>query len=378
MRAKDPVPRRQGAHPCQWRLSRAAFVPARRERRLGTCTIIAGPVLDVGRVARLTRTRSVVRIAAWVGQLDVLPRGARGDRGPRIQGKLHGCQTDRAVAPAILVGRRQCNRTAGRAGHGQAARGRLLDPNRLDRPPEPGSPLRIGDLLEHAPQCLAKRDGMKDREGIGILPIQDILNRHINLGGLVRVKRLLLQEDLAQRLLQPAVPGVNRGEQCSPRDESFPQGQQAPDKLSPHVVEQIHERRTPGKRYEDRFAFDSNRFSVGGGVPDSWKPGRAGPSQKSPDAAGSYKSPLQGCSATRCPFLRAVNERFIEWSKNRRDAKVPPGEELGDILGKRLPLRCGGRWPVPLRVSCPIWGRTRRGRTRSAGSAAWRGWLSAR
>jgi hypothetical protein len=32
--------------------------------------------------------------------------------------------------------------------------------------------------------------------------------------------------------------------------------------------------RTP----EDRFAFDSNRFSVGGGVPDSLKPGRAGPS----------------------------------------------------------------------------------------------------
>ena len=92
-------------------------------------------------------------------------------------------------------------------------------------------------MLEHAPQCLAKRDGMKDLEGIGILPIQDILNRHINLGGLVRVKRLLLQEDLAQRLLRPAVPGVNRGEQCSPRDESLLQGQQAPDKLSPHVVE---------------------------------------------------------------------------------------------------------------------------------------------
>ncbi len=66
--------------------------------------------------------------------------------------------------------------------------------------------------------------------------------------------------------------------------------------------------RTP----EDRFAFDSNRFSVGGGVPDSLKPGRAGPSQKSPDAAGSYKFPLQGCSATRCPFLTGVNERFIE------------------------------------------------------------------
>ncbi len=201
MRAKDPVPRRQGAHPCQWRLSRAAFLPARRERRLGTCTIAAGPVLDVGRVARLTR--SVVRIAAWAGQLDVLPRGVRGDRGPRIQGEFHGCQTDRAVALAILVGRRQCDRAAGRTGHGQAARGRLLDPNGLDRPPEPGPPLRIGDLLEHAPQCLAKRDGMKDLERIGILPIQDILNRRINPGGLVRVKRLLLQEDAGRsRLLQ--------------------------------------------------------------------------------------------------------------------------------------------------------------------------------
>src|SRR5208282_6880646 len=75
--------------------------------------------------------------------------------------------------------------------------------------------------------------------------------------------------------------------------------------------------RTP----EEWFAFDSNRFSVGGGVPDSLKPGRAGPSQKSPDAAGSYKFALQGCSATRCPFLTGVNERFIERQKNRRDAK---------------------------------------------------------
>ena len=195
-------------------MSRAAFVLDRRERRLGTRTIAAGPVLDVARVARLTR--SVVRIATWAGQLDVLPRRVRGDCGPRTQGELHGCQTDRAVAQAILVGRRQCDRAVGRAGHGQAARGRLLDPNRPDRPPEPGSPFRIGDLLEHATQCLAKRDGMKDLEGIGILPIQDILNRHINLGGLVRVKRLLLQQDLAQRLLRPVVPGVNRGEQCTP------------------------------------------------------------------------------------------------------------------------------------------------------------------
>ena len=46
--------------------------------------------------------------------------------------------------------------------------------------------------------------------------------------------------------------------------------------------------RTP----EDLFAFDSNRFSVVGGVPDSLKPGRAGQSRKSPDAAGSYKFPL--------------------------------------------------------------------------------------
>jgi len=44
---------------------------------------------------------------------------------------------------------------------------------------------------------------MKDLERIGILPIQDILNRRINPGGLVRVKRLLLQEDAGRsRLLQ--------------------------------------------------------------------------------------------------------------------------------------------------------------------------------
>ena len=78
------------------------------------------------------------------------------------------------------------------------------------------------------------------------------------------------------------------------------------------------------RTHENRFAFDSNRFSVGGGGAPVWlKPGRAGPARKSPDGAGSSRFPLQGCSASRCPFRTAVQERFIERSRKQAGREGP-------------------------------------------------------
>ncbi len=51
------------------------------------------------------------------------------------------------------------------------------------------------------------------------MAIENILNGHVEPVSLFRHKGCLFKEDSAQWLVRPALPDLNRGEQCSPAEK---------------------------------------------------------------------------------------------------------------------------------------------------------------